>query len=628
MPRWRFSGLNRPPCAKPAEARSLDSAAEGLARHLDALGIGCATLSDLQVSSAQLQKVRLVILPHNPGMPDEAVGAVERFVRAGGKVLAFYGLPDKLRPVLGIAAGRYVKQERPGYFAALRFADGALPGAPAVVGQRSWNIVDFRPAPGAGRIVADWLDDQGQPTGHGAIVATASSLVMSHVLLDDDAVNKRRMLQAMLGYLVPDLWREAATAVLARQGRLGGSSDYDQLAKELTQARGDDPRVRSALEAASRLRAEAQQLLTQAKPVEAFAAATAADREALAAYARAQRPVAGEFRGLWCHNARGVSGLTWDAAIKQLADNHFTAIFPNMLWGGVAFYPSEVLPVARGVDAAHDEVGTCLAACRKHGLQIHVWKVNWNTGAQAPAEFLDKLRRAGRLQANSAGREEPWLCPSHPENQRLEIDSMVEVARRYEVDGLHFDYIRYPDGEHCYCAGCRERFAQAAGTAVANWPEDVRRKGPQRQRWLDWRRENINTVVREVSQQARQVRPGIKVSAAVFRNWTSDRDGVGQDWKLWCERGWLDFVCPMDYTPSDSQLGNWVTSQLRWAGQTPCYPGVAVFEHGRREPFDHTLQQILVTRGQQTGGFMIFDYGDVQAHGLLPLLGQGATRGE
>ena len=212
-----------------------------------------------------------------------------------------------------------------------------------------------------------------------------------------------------------------------------------------------------------------------------------------------------------------------------------------------------------------------------------MWKVNWNLGLAGPRGVPGQNCGArAACRSDSAGREEPWLCPSHPENQKLEIDSMVEVARRYEVDGLHFDYIRYPDGDHCYCAGCRERFASAAGTTIANWPEDVRRNGPQRQRWLDWRRDNINTVVREVSQQARKVRPGIKMSAAVFRNWPSDRDGVGQDWKLWCERGWLDFVCPMDYTPSDVQLGNWITSQLGWAGKTPCYPGVAVFEHGRR----------------------------------------------
>ena len=61
--------------------------------------------------------------------------------------------------------------------------------------------------------------------------------------------------------------------------------------------------------------------------------------------------------------------------------------------------------------------------------------MNWNTG-RAPDQFLETMRRAGRLQVNSKCQEEPWLCPSHPDNQKLEIDSMVEVARRYETLSL------------------------------------------------------------------------------------------------------------------------------------------------------------------------------------------------
>ena len=68
-------------------------------------------------------------------------------------------------------------------------------------------------------------------------------------------------------------------------------------------------------------------------------------------------------------------------------------------------------------------------------------------------------------------------------------------------------------------------------------------------------------MVKAVSEQVRRVKPKIKISAAVFRNWAVDRDGVGQDWKLWCERGYLDFVCPMDYTESDGQFDVWVRAK-------------------------------------------------------------------
>jgi uncharacterized lipoprotein YddW (UPF0748 family) len=235
------------------------------------------------------------------------------------------------------------------------------------------------------------------------------------------------------------------------------------------------------------------------------------------------------------------------------------------------------------------------------------------------------MRHEGRLQASSSGKEEPWLCPSHPENQKLEIAAMVEVARNYDVDGIHFDYIRYPDGDHCFCAGCRERFAKAAGVAIEHWPQDVLANGPFRQQWLDWRRGNITTVVRAVSEQARAVKPKIKISAAVFRNWAVDRDGVGQDWKLWCDRGYLDFVCPMDYTGSDRQFDNWIASQKEWAGKVPVYPGIGESSSSSQLGVDRVIGQIQITRQHKTSGFVIFNYGASEAKDLAPMLGLGIT---
>ena len=50
-----------------------------------------------------------------------------------------------------------------------------------------------------------------------------------------------------------------------------------------------------------------------------------------------QKPAAREHRAFWCHSAHGIAGMSWDQAIKVLADNGFTAILPNMCWGGVAY---------------------------------------------------------------------------------------------------------------------------------------------------------------------------------------------------------------------------------------------------------------------------------------------------
>jgi uncharacterized lipoprotein YddW (UPF0748 family) len=609
----------------PEEKGSIEQFTEAVARHFQALDIGCAVLSDLDVSAERLKQAKLIVLPHNPSMPEGAAEALIQYLEGGGKLLAFYVVPEKLYPVLGIASARHVKAPYAGYFSAIRFKDGALPGAPPLVGQQSWNINAIQPLAGQGGILGEWLDEKGRPTGQPAVVTTPNCLVMTHVLLPDDAANKRRLLLAMAGLLAPELWRQAADAQIARIGAVAGFNSFDQAAGQIARLNPNKAGVATALADAARLRQSARDLAARRQFAKAIETAVSASQRVTEAFCFAQQPLAGEFRAFWCHSPFGVQGLDWDQAIERLATNGFTAILPNMLWGGAAFYPSRVLPVAPSVATRGDQLAQCLAACRKHGLQAHVWKVNWNLGSSAPREFVERLRRQGRLQADSQGKEQLWLCPSDPENRKLEVESLVELARNYDVDGIHFDYIRYPDADHCYCPGCKARFERAAGAPVRNWPSDVLAEGPLRQRWLEWRRGNITALVKAVSRQARAVRPRIKLSAAVFPDWPADRDSIGQDWKLWCEKGWLDFVCPMDYTPSNRSFDNMIARQAQWAGRTPCYPGIGLSASTSHFGVDRLIEQINLTRAHGTHGFVIFNYGVPECQELLPLLGLGIT---
>ncbi len=607
------------------EARSVSQFTGTVAQNLYALNIGCATLSDLEVTAQALKPAKLVILPYNPSLPEGVADALAEYLKSGGRLLAFYVVPEKLWPMAGLKAATHVTAAYPGNFSTIRFTGNALAGAPPTVGQQSWNIHAFEPVPGESRVLAQWFDNKGQATGYPAVLGSAHCMVMSHVLLMDDPPNKRRMLLAMVGSLVPEIWRQAADAALGQVGNIGGFSSFNDAIKRIGELKPDNGRVAEALTSAQTLREAAQTLMAEQKFADSMDKASAAAQLVKEAFCQAQSPLQGEFRAFWCHSAFGVQGLSWDEAVGRLAENGFTAILPNMLWGGAAFYQSKVLPIAQPVSQRGDQIAECVAACRKHGLQIHVWKVNWNLGGAAPREFVERMRREGRLQASSSGKEELWLCPSHPQNQKLEIDSMIEIARDYDVDGIHFDYIRYPDSDHCFCGGCRERFQRATGLPIQNWPKDVLVDGPLRQRWLDWRRSNITTVVASVSQRVRALKPKLKISAAVFTNWAADRDGVGQDWKLWCEKGYVDFVCPMDYTPSNASFENMMTRQLQWANRTPCYPGIGVSASSSHFGVDRVIEQIQLTRRHQTGGFIIFNYGVEESKNLVPLLGLGIT---
>ncbi len=606
---------------RPDQSRGSRETADRVTDCLQQAHLRCIQVNDADVSIEDLRKVKLVVLPQNGEVPQSTASALLEYLVAGGKVIGFYTVPESIRAALNFGPSQAMKAPVEGAFSRVRMRPGALAGAPAELAQTSYWINSMEPVAGKSRVLADWLDARGQPSGQAAVIASTNCMWMTHILLPGDRDARQKLLLAMAGALVPELLREPVSTRLAAIGQLGGYRNFEQLTNALTELSRNKPAARSALAEAVQLRNAALLAAQNGQLANAIEQAEKAAKQMEQAFCAAQQSERGEFRAFWCHSAFGVRGMTWDEAVGKLAANGFTAIIPNMMWGGAVFYPSEFLPLGKGMEGRGDPVRECLDACRKHGIAMHVWKVNWYLGSAVPDEFAGKMRREGRLQADASGNEKNWLCPSHPANRKLEIDSMVELARKYPVDGLHFDYIRYPDNDHCFCQRCKETFEKASGLKIGNWPKDL--QGEAHERWQQWRRDNITAVVRAVSEQARAVRSGIKISAAVFSDWSNDRNTVAQDWKLWCEKGYMDFVCPMDYSDSDRRFENLVKRQKEWASGVPYYPGIGLSTSGFGA--DRVIGQILITRKYRTGGFVIFNYGEREASGVLPLLGMGVT---
>jgi len=656
----------------PDESQSVSTFTKAVADTLDRLGLSYAVVSDLDVTPVgaalrgrppaadtegghigpPLRGKKIAILPHNPAMPDAVADALVEFIKSGGKLISFYILPQKLREAIGIPGGQHIQQTYRGHFAEIRAVAEGLAGMPKAVRQMSWNIghseaMGTRPPEGGttnkegrSRVVATWFNDKGESTGEAAIVASDNAIHMTHVLVGDDVANHDRLLLSMVGHFEPKLWQDAFRSRYDALGRFGPYKGWSDLTDRIREMAKEKPEAKLAVDEfldavlrARKIEVEGNWAgggLTAAKWAEALAAVDLAREKLILAHCLIQKPIKGEHRAFWCHSAFGPAGMTWDESIKLLAENGFTAIVPNMLWGGLAYYESSVLPVAPEVKEKGDQIAQCVAACRKYGVQCHVWKVNWNMGGRAPKEFAERMKREGRTQVLFSGKpEDSWLCPSHPDNQQLEVDGMAEVAAKYDVDGIHFDYIRYPGPDGCFCPGCRERFEKFSHTAkVAKWPADTRNDEAIRQKWLDFRRDNITKVVAATAERVRKAKPNVKISAAVFPNWLVDRDGIGQDWKLWCEKGYLDFVCPMDYTANPAQFENLVKQQVEWAGKVPCYPGIGLGVWPPGDNIVKLIEFIQITRKLGTKGFTIFEYRAPEAAGIVPLCGKGITRKE
>ncbi|MBT3286718.1 MAG: family 10 glycosylhydrolase [Victivallales bacterium] len=605
-----------------AESTGYSQFAGYVASCLRDAGLEHALLSDLDATPARLKGRKLVILPYNPRLPEGLLPILKDFVDQGGKVITLYSLPQGIPELIGFKRGVVDVPEGGRYQGFARVGDG-LEGQPEFAGQASWRSHSAEPIPGTSRTVAVWRSADGKDTSVPAIVVSDRGAHVGHVWLKDDWANKKTLLLSLVAGTVPGVWQRAAEKEFAKIGVFGKFRSFKETLAALKKTQIKEAAL--AVYNGTVRREQGGAHLARKRWRESIAMSQLAAKDMLRAWCLSQPSQKGEFRAFWCHSAFGITGKSWDEAIKQLADSGFNAILPNMLWGGTAFYPSKVLPEYRELATKGDQIAQCLTACRKYGVECHVWKVNWNTGGRADKDFLAKMAAAKRVQVSDTGEvKDEWLCPSHPENQALEVAAMVELAKNYAVDGIHFDYIRYPSNRFCFCDGCRVRFEQRIGRKVANWPADIKDDKALKQQWLDFRRSNIDTVVRQVSEQARKVRPGIKISAAVFRNWPVDRDGVGQDWKLWCDKGWLDFVCPMDYTESNATFRNQVKAQVGYAGKVPVYPGIGLSVW--RDPQDvvKLIEQIEISRKYKTGGFTIFEYNSRMA-GVLPLVSLGTT---
>ena len=256
---------------------------------------------------------------------------------------------------------------------------------------------------------------------------------------------------------------------------------------------------------------------------------------------------ANEKRGVWLHVGNGRHPSVVMPELRKLGIN--MAVL-RIAGGTAAFYASKVQPDVQ--DPLAKEGGDWLADAVKYahanGVEIHPYVNNCVVEGRTSKESLQRLREQGRLQESPTGNPIDWFCPSQPENLVAMTRPMVEIAANYDIDGIQYDFIRYPNSQGCFCAKCRALFEQETGNSVAQWPKDVLEGGARYDAYIEFRCERISAIVKHISSEIRRVNSKTKISAAVFRNWPDCRVGNGQDWVRWCKEGWLDFVCPMTYT--------------------------------------------------------------------------------
>jgi uncharacterized lipoprotein YddW (UPF0748 family) len=343
-----------------------------------------------------------------------------------------------------------------------------------------------------------------------------------------------------------------------------------------------------------------------------------------------------EYRALYVHYGNGPLGLgtsneTWQRVLPEIKKQGFNVIVPNVLWSGVAYYPSEIVPNSATLGSNGDYLGQIVDISEKIGLKVHAWKVMFQFAENwlSPESNMLPFKKAGRLQLNDKGDTLSWLSPCLDENVKYEVDAISEMASSYNIDGVLLDYIRFQNTGVDFNPACRVKFESFLGQTV-EWPNDAAVGGKQHEKFLEFRRDLITDIVKKIRVALDKIDTTLVLSASVFSHPKVAKTSVGQDWVKWAELGLLDYVATMTYTGGVGEFERTVELQKKALEgiDVPLYPILgAVKAKFDIMDLDVVVDQINVVREANLKGYALFELNGYIKRLHLPYLSAGLNRG-
>jgi uncharacterized lipoprotein YddW (UPF0748 family) len=313
---------------------------------------------------------------------------------------------------------------------------------------------------------------------------------------------------------------------------------------------------------------------------------------------------------------------------KLIADAHranINALFVQVRKGGDAYFNHADEPRALDIVGSRgfDPLGYVirLAHASTPRIEVHAW-LNTFYVSEDSGVFL----KYGATWGNRAndGSISGYLDPGIPEVQAYTHKIFMDVARNYDVDGLHMDFVRYAGANWGYTSTSLALYMHDTGATAVPAPDDPR--------WQAWRRDRVTAFVRDLHNDLRAVKPGVKLSGALICfgggpttatgwNLTSAYTSVFQNWRDWMLNGYIDFGVPMNYDSDWSGrekvwFGQWLAFEKDSGFAARVITGVGAFLNYP----ENTLAQIRrvlapSARGNHVLGVAIYSYASTSVYG-------------
>jgi uncharacterized lipoprotein YddW (UPF0748 family) len=283
--------------------------------------------------------------------------------------------------------------------------------------------------------------------------------------------------------------------------------------------------------------------------------------------------------------------------------------------------PTDFDPLAYVIQLAH-------AATPR--IEVHAW-LNTFFAGESSGLFAQQGDQWGNRASD--GSQTGYLDPGVPEVQIYTHKIFMDLARNYNVDGLHMDFVRYPGVDSGYSPEAVAQYMLQTGASTTPDPED--------EAWKAWRRARVTAFVRDLHADLKVTKPNVRLSGALIcfgggpasaADWplTSAYRTVFQDWRAWMANRYLDFGVPMNYDSTWSSLENgwfsrWLDFEKNSGFANRILTGVGAFLN---YPED-TLAQIrgvlaASARGNRVLGVAIYSYASTSVYGTDDFYGNAS----
>ncbi len=358
-----------------------------------------------------------------------------------------------------------------------------------------------------------------------------------------------------------------------------------------------------------------------------------------------------EFRAAWVATVANINwpskpGLPVEEQKKEalklldlLADNNYNAVIFQVRPHCDALYKSDLEPWSyyltgeqgKAPEPFYDPLEFWIEEAHNRGLELHAWLNPYRAHHVAGGEVTDaSIVRLKPELVLELERGYWWLDPSKQETQDHSFNVVMDLVKRYDLDGIHFDDYFYPYPDY---------------NNFKDFPDDESWKSYQEEGGKlsrgDWRRESVNTFIERLYNGIKSEKSHVKFGLSPFGFWRpyyppsitvgfDQHNTLYADARLWLNKGWIDYYTPQLYWPINRISLSFPVLLGWWEGENKkgrhLWPGMSVGRLQGEQAIDETINQIMITRGMlpESPGAVHWSIGPlVSSPGLIQAISDG-----